>query len=76
MLDQAVAGEGAAATDFDARGHGLITLEVDGQVRQVLGTLPPAERDPSLGRVRTGDRLVVRAVDCQRNTCVVSRVSC
>ena len=76
MLDTTVAEEGAAATDFDAAGQGIVALELDGQVRQVLGTLPPAERVPSLGRVRTGDRLVVRAVDHRRNTCTVSRAGC
>ena len=72
-LETVVAEEGAAATDFDAAGQGLVALELDGQVRQVLGTLPPSERVSSLRRVRTGDRLVIRAVDRRRNTCTVSR---
>ena len=68
--------EGQAATDFDAAGHGLIAVQLDGQVRQVLGTLPPEDRGPGAPRVRTGDRLFIRAVDRQRNTCTVSRLGC
>lgn len=67
--------EGFAATDFDAAGHGLIAVHLDGQVRQVLGTLPPDERGPDAPRVRTGDRLFIRAVNRRRNTCTVSRVA-
>ncbi len=67
---------GHAATDFDAAGHGLISVQLDGQVRQVLGTLPPEERGPNAPRVRTGDPLFIRAVDRQRNTCTVSRLGC
>ena len=43
-LDTLALEEGRAATDFDAAGNGLITVDLDGQVRQVLGTLTPEER--------------------------------
>ena len=75
-LDTLALEEGRAATDFDAAGHGLIAVELDGQVRQVLGQLPPDERGSDAPRVRTGDRLFIRAVDRRRNTCTVSRVGC
>ncbi len=74
MLDTMALEEGRAATDFDAAGHGLITVALDGQVRQVLSRLIPDERGPGAPRVRTGDRLFIRAVDRQRNTCTVSRL--
>ena len=75
-LDMLALETGHAATDFDASGHGLISVQLDGQVRQVLGTLPPEERGPGVPRVRTGDRLFIRAVDRHRNTCTVSRQGC
>ena len=75
-LDTLAASEGEAATDFDAEGHGLIAVQLDGQVRQVLGTLPLEERAPGSPRVRTGERLFIRAVNRQRNTCTVSRLGC
>ena len=73
-LDTAVRSESTAATDFDADGRGLISIELDGQVRQVLGRLCPEERAQANGRVRTGDRLLIQAVDDRRNTCTVSRL--
>ena len=72
-LDTLASEEGFAATDFDAAGHGLIAVRLDGQMRQVLGTLPPEERGPDAPRVRTGDRLLIRTVNRRRNTCTVSR---
>ena len=75
-LDTLALEEGEAVTDFDAAGHGLIAVDLDGQVRQVLGKLLADERGPDTPRVRTGDRLFIRAVDRQRNTCTVSRLSC
>ena len=73
-LNTAVQHESTAATDFDADGRGLVSLELDGQVRQVLGRLCLEERTQVTGRVRTGDRLLIQAVDDLRNTCTVSRV--
>ncbi len=67
---------GKAATDFDSAGHGLVLLELDGQVRQILGTLAAEERAPDAPRVRTGERLFIRSVDHRRNVCTVSRLGC
>ncbi len=74
-LDTLVLEEGQAATDFDRSGHGLVAVDLDGQTRQILGTLCPEERHGDT-RVRTGDRLFIRAIDGARNTCTVSRLSC
>ena len=73
-LNTVVHEESTAATDFDADGRGLIAIELDGQVRQVLGRLCPEERAQVNGRVRTGERLLIEAVDDRRNTCTVSRL--
>jgi hypothetical protein len=73
-LDSLVRAEGRAATNFDASGHGLIVVELDGQVRQLLGALDAEERI-GYERVRSGDRLVIRAVDPLRNSCTVSRLN-
>ena len=67
---------GKAVTDFDRAGHGLVLLELDGQVRQILGTLTSDERVPDAPRVRTGEPLFIHSVDRRRNTCTVSRLGC
>ena len=74
-LDTLVLEEGQAATDFDRSGHGLVAVDLDGQTRQILGTLCAEERERG-SRVRTGDRLFIRAIDGARNTCMVSRLGC
>ena len=73
-LESIVLEEGQAVTNFDATGHGLIAVDLDGQVRQLLGSLVPEERT-SGGRVWAGDRLFIRAVNPHRNSCTVSRVN-
>ncbi|SMB92098.1 hypothetical protein [Deinococcus hopiensis] len=72
-LDSAVMTRGEAVTTFNAAGQGLITLELDGQVRQVLATLTVGERDQGV-RVRRGDRVLVREVQPGSGACVVSKV--
>ena len=72
-LDHLVFEEGKAVTNFDGTGHGLIVVDLDGQVRQLLGMLSPEDRATGK-RVRTGDRLFIRAIDAQRNSCTVSRL--
>jgi len=70
-LDSTLLDEALAASGFDANGEGLVALEVDGQVVQVLGTLRPEDR--ALGiRVRAGDRLRVEDVDGARHRCTVA----
>lgn len=58
-----------AASGFDARGEGIVALEVDGQVVQLLGRLRPEDRRR---RVRAGDRLRIEDVDAERHRCTVS----
>ena len=60
-----------AVTGFDRDGHGLIAVELDGQVVHVLATLRAADRAAGI-RVRAGDRVRVEEVDPARNQCVVS----
>ena len=70
-LESAIMEEASAETDFDAMGQGLIRLELDGQVVQLLGTLRPEDR-AAVRRVRRGDRLRIEEVDPARNRCTVS----
>jgi hypothetical protein len=70
-LESAVQEEVTAVMAFDRDGQGLVAVELDGQVVQVLGRLRPEDRGTA---VRAGDRLMVEEVDPQRNRCVVSFV--
>ncbi len=69
-LDSLVRAKARAVMNFDANGSGLIRLELDGQVRQVLGTLRSDQRGLP---VLTGDAVRVEAVDAQGN-CTVSKL--
>ncbi|HEX2780955.1 MAG TPA: hypothetical protein VHM30_15755 [Gemmatimonadaceae bacterium] len=70
-LDSCITDEARAVSSFDARGQGLVAVELDGQLVQVLGTLRHEDRDAGV-RVRAGDRLRVEDVDGARNRCTVS----
>ena len=61
-------------TDFDAQGQGLIAVELDGQLIQVLGILRPEERSIGI-RVRRGGRVRIEEVDAVRNRCLVSSLT-
>lgn len=69
-LESCIGDEARAATSFDAKGNGLIALELDGQVVQVLGSLRPEDRDAGI-RVRAGDPVLIDDVDAARNRCTV-----
>ena len=71
MLESLVMEEAEAMMDFDAQGQGLIKLELDGQVVQLLGTLAPEER-ASARRIRRGDVLRIEDFDAAKNRCTVS----
>ena len=71
MLESAVMDEAQAMMDFDAQGQGLIKLELDGQVVQLLGTLTPEEMSQAR-RIRRGDLLRIEDVDAAHNRCIVS----
>jgi hypothetical protein len=73
-LERAVFEVAEAVTDFDAQGQGLIAVELDGQLVQVLGVL--REEDRSIGvRVRRGGRVRIEEVDAVRNRCLVSSLA-
>ena len=73
-LERAVFEVAQAVTDFDAQGQGLIAVELDGQLVQVLGILRPEEL--SIGvRVRRGERVRIEEVDAVRNRCLVSSLT-
>jgi hypothetical protein len=71
MLESAVTDEATAVTSFDANGQGIVSIEVDGQIQQILATLKDSDR--LLGsRVRAGQRLRIDEVDAEQNRCTVS----
>ncbi|HTV21235.1 MAG TPA: hypothetical protein VMG12_21260 [Polyangiaceae bacterium] len=70
-LETAVSAEALAVTPFDADGHGIVQIDLDGQLVQVLATL--TRRDRELGhRVRAGETVRVEDVDPERNRCRVT----
>ena len=72
-LESAVDSEATVVSNFDANGQGLIAVELDGQLVQLLGTLAPAERAAGV-RVTAGMRVRIQEVDAARNRCTVSRM--
>jgi hypothetical protein len=72
-LESAIMSQGKAVTGFDVNGHGLVALELGGEVVQILGTLTPNERGAGI-RVRAGDALRIEDIDSKRNRCTVSRI--
>jgi hypothetical protein len=72
-LESSVMDEATAVTAFDRNGQGLIAVEVDGQMVQVLGTLQPGDRAMNV-KVLAGSRLRIEDVDAARNRCTVSLI--
>lgn len=72
-LESSVMDEARAVTSFDKNGQGLIAVEVDGQMVQILGTLKPGDREMNV-RVPVGSRLRIEDVDAARNRCTVSLI--
>jgi hypothetical protein len=72
-LETCIGDEARAATSFDAQGNGLIALELDGQLVQLLGCLRREDRDAGI-RVRAGDPVRIDEVDAERNRCTVRAV--
>jgi hypothetical protein len=71
MLDSALEDEATAVTAFDTNGQGIVAIDLDGQVVQVLATLRADDR--ALGAaVRAGDRVRIADVDSARNRCTVA----
>lgn len=64
--------ETATATmAFDASGDGLVQIELNGELRQILARLRVQDRRSGV-HVRMGDRLRVEEVDPEKNECVVA----
>jgi len=72
-LESALMSEGKAVTGFDANGNGLISLELGGEVVQVLGSQLKEERAAGV-RIRAGDVVRIEEIDSARNRCTVSRI--
>lgn len=72
-LESAIMSQGKAVTGFDVNGNGLISLELGGEIVQILGTLTADERHAGV-RVRAGDALRIEDIDSKRNRCTVSRI--
>ncbi len=70
-LESAVTDEAVAVSSFDDNGQGIVSLEVDGQVLQILATLQPQDRVLG-GRVRAGQRLRIDEVNAAKQSCTVS----
>lgn len=69
-LESAIEDDARTVMNFDANGQGLVALDVDGQVVQLLATLIPDDRARGV-RVRTGDVVRVTSIDAARNRCTV-----
>ena len=72
-LESALTDTALAVTGFDANGQGLIAVDVDGQVVQVLASLRADDRGDAR-RVRAGELVRIEEVDTARGRCVVSIV--
>ena len=70
-LESCVEDEATAVTAFDRNGQGIIVVDLDGQMVQLLATLRADDR--ALGAaVRAGDRVRIADVDAARNSATVA----
>ena len=69
-LESTIEDDARAVMGFDANGQGLVALDVDGQVVQLLATLSADDRARG-ARVRTGDLVRVSSIDAARHRCTV-----
>ncbi len=72
-LESSIEDDARAVTGFDANGCGLVAVDVDGQIVQLLATLTPDDRARGVS-VRTGDVLRIADVDAARGRCIVRSV--
>jgi hypothetical protein len=72
-LESATLSRAKAVMDFDAHGDGLIELELNGEIRQILGTLEGAENTAGIA-VKRGDMVRVMKVNSKNGRCTVSRI--
>jgi hypothetical protein len=69
-LETAIEDDARAVMGFDANGQGLVALDVDGQIVQLLATLSTEDRARG-ARVRSGDLVRVSSIDAARHRCTV-----
>jgi hypothetical protein len=69
-LESTTEDDARAVMGFDANGQGLVALDVDGQVVQLLATLSADDRARGT-RVRSGDLVRVSSIDAARHRCTV-----
>lgn len=69
-LESSIEDDARAVTGFDADGCGLVAVDVDGQIVQLLATLTPDDRARGV-RIRTGDVVRIADVDAARGRCTV-----
>jgi hypothetical protein len=70
-LESATFSEATVVSNFDRNGQGIIAVEVDGQVQQILATLTSGDLAKG-SRVRAGQLVRVEEVDPARHRCIVS----
>lgn len=70
-LESAIEDEARAVTGFDANGNGLVAIDVDGQVIQLLATLASDDRSRGV-RIHSGDTVRVSDIDAARGRCTVT----
>jgi hypothetical protein len=71
-LESAVTDDATAVTSFDANGQGIVSVEVDGQIVQILATLQANDRALGGARIRAGQRVRIEEVNAEKNCCTVS----
>ena len=69
-LESAIEDDARAVTGFDANGNGLVAVDVDGPIVQLLATLIPDDRARGV-RIRSGDVGRIADVDAARGRCTV-----
>jgi hypothetical protein len=69
-LESTIEDDARAVMGFDTNGQGLVALDVDGQVVQLLATLSADDRARG-ARVRSGDLVRVSSIDAARHRCTV-----
>ena len=70
-LESATFSEAKVVSNFDRNGQGIIAVEVDGQIQQILATLCETDRAKGAS-VRAGQLVRVDEVDGARHRCTVS----
>ncbi len=73
-LESAIEDDARAVTGFDADGCGLVAVDVDGQIIQLLATLTSDDLARGV-RVRSGDLVRIAYVDAARGRCTVTTIS-